>query len=137
MTLFFTIVHVLTCLCLVAVVLLQHGKGADIGVSLGGGSGQTVFGARGSGNFLTKLTTGAAILFMTTSLVLSYFTGRGGLEELLTEEVPAAVIAVPETEVPESTFPAPVPLPEGQEAGDVPSGFEEIPSPPEEAPSEP
>ncbi|MCH6563123.1 MAG: preprotein translocase subunit SecG, partial [Myxococcales bacterium] len=73
MTLFITILHVFLCLLLVTIVLLQHGKGADIGVVLGGGASQTVFGSRGAGNFLTKLTTGAAILFMSTSLFLSYF----------------------------------------------------------------
>jgi preprotein translocase subunit SecG len=68
-------IHVVTCLLLIAVVLLQHGKGADIGVQFGGGSSQTVFGARGAGNFLTKATTGAAIVFMITSLVLSRMSG--------------------------------------------------------------
>jgi preprotein translocase subunit SecG len=55
----------------VVVVLLQHGKGADIGAVFGGGASTTVFGSRGAGNFLTRLTTGAALLFMVTSLVLS------------------------------------------------------------------
>ena len=73
MTLFITTLHVLTCLALIAIVLLQHGKGADLGAAFGGGASQTVFGSRGAGNFLTKLTTGAAILFMVTSLTLSYF----------------------------------------------------------------
>ena len=65
--------HIITCLSLVIVVLIQRGKGADMGAMLGGGGSQTVFGARGAGNFLTRLTTGAAILFMVTSLTLSYF----------------------------------------------------------------
>jgi protein translocase SecG subunit len=56
-TLFFTILHVFLCLILVLIVLLQHGKGADVGVVLGGGASQTVFGSRGAGNFLTKMTT--------------------------------------------------------------------------------
>jgi preprotein translocase subunit SecG len=64
--------HIITCLSLVVVVLIQRGKGADMGAMLGGGGAQTVFGARGAGNFLTKFTTGAAILFMLTSLTLSY-----------------------------------------------------------------
>ena len=75
MDFFLTIVHVLTCGFLIAVVLLQHGKGADIGAAFGGGASNTVFGSRGAGNFLTKLTTGSVIVFMTTSLVLSYFSG--------------------------------------------------------------
>ena len=59
------------CMVLIVVVLLQHGKGADIGVSLGAGSSNTVFGARGAGNFLTKLTTGCAILFMILAFSLA------------------------------------------------------------------
>lgn len=68
-----TIVHVLACLVLVLVVLLQTGKGADMGAVFGGSS-QTLFGSGGAGNFLTRLTTGAAIVFMLTSLTLSYIS---------------------------------------------------------------
>ena len=63
--------HVLACVFLIAVVLLQTGKGADMGAVFGGSS-ETVFGSSGAGNFLTKLTTGVAALFMLTSLVLTY-----------------------------------------------------------------
>jgi preprotein translocase subunit SecG len=63
-------VHVTACLFLIVVVLLQTGKGADMGAVLGGGS-QTLFGASGAGNLLTKLTTGMAITFMATSLVIA------------------------------------------------------------------
>jgi len=63
------VVHVLACIFLIVVVLLQTGKGADMGAVLGGGS-QTLFGASGAGNLLTKLTTGMAITFMATSLLL-------------------------------------------------------------------
>ena len=65
------VIHVLACLFLIVVVLLQTGKGADIGAVFGGGS-QTLFGSGGAGNFLTKLTTGTAIGFMVTSLILSW-----------------------------------------------------------------
>ena len=64
--------HVMVCFFLVAVVLLQRGKGAQVGAVFGGGGGATMFGSRGAGNFLTKLTTGAAVIFMMTSLYLSY-----------------------------------------------------------------
>ena len=67
-----TVLHVIVCIFLVAVVLLQRGKGAQIGAVFGGGGGGTMFGGRGAGNFLTKLTTGAAVVFMLTSLSLSY-----------------------------------------------------------------
>ncbi len=65
------VVHVLACGFLILVVLLQTGKGADMGAVFGGGS-QTLFGSSGAGNFLTKLTTGTAIAFMITSLILTY-----------------------------------------------------------------
>jgi preprotein translocase subunit SecG len=66
-----TIVHVLACFVLVLTVLLQAGKGADIGAVFGGAS-TTIFGSSGAGNFLTRLTTGAAIVFMITSLTLTH-----------------------------------------------------------------
>ncbi|NRA03532.1 MAG: preprotein translocase subunit SecG [Myxococcales bacterium] len=127
MTLFITTLHVLTCLALIAIVLLQHGKGADLGATFGGGASQTVFGGRGAGNFLTKLTTGAAILFMLTSLTLSYFAAPGALPSA----VPVAPAPEPSApappELPSSSFPEAVPLEEG--GGEVPSGFEAIEPP--------
>jgi len=60
-------------LAIIALVLLQRGKGADAGASFGGGASQTVFGASGSGNFLTRATTIAAALFFVTSLALAIF----------------------------------------------------------------
>ncbi|MFN8626547.1 MAG: preprotein translocase subunit SecG [Candidatus Binatia bacterium] len=69
------IVHVICCLFLIGVVLLQQGKGADMGAVFGGSS-STIFGSSGAGNFLTRLTTGAAIVFMLTSLTLTYASAR-------------------------------------------------------------
>ncbi len=77
MNTFLLVLHVMVCLVLILVVLLQRGKGSDMGSALGGGGSNTVFGSRGAGNFLTKLTTGAAIGFMLTSLSLSYQTTQG------------------------------------------------------------
>jgi preprotein translocase subunit SecG len=74
MTTFLYTLHFMVCFVLITVVLLQRGKGSDLGAALGGGGGNTIFGARGAGNFLTKLTTGSAIIFMMTSLSLAYFT---------------------------------------------------------------
>ena len=116
--------HLSTCLCLIAIVLLQHGKGADIGVSFGGGSSNTVFGARGAGNFLTKLTTGAAIVFMITSFTLSRFATDSDLSEILLQVPETQVPAQPETVPFESSFPEARPLEE-----EVPSGFEAIEPP--------
>jgi len=91
MTTFLTILHVIVCIFLIAVVLLQRGKGAEIGAVFGGGGSSTVFGSRGAGSFLSKLTTGAAILFMITSLSLAYLWTVSSNERLFeSEEAPAA-----------------------------------------------
>jgi len=66
-----TVLHVIAALFLILVVLLQTGKGASMGAMLGAGASQTLFGSSGAGNFLTKLTTGAAVVFMITSLTLA------------------------------------------------------------------
>ncbi|MAJ60196.1 MAG: preprotein translocase subunit SecG [bacterium TMED88] len=66
------VLHFMVCFILIGVVLLQRGKGSDIGAALGGGGANTVFGSRGAGNFLTRITTGSAIVFMCTSLSLAY-----------------------------------------------------------------
>jgi preprotein translocase subunit SecG len=109
---FLIVLHVMVCFVLILVVLLQRGKGSDMGAALGGGGSNTVFGSRGAGNFLTKLTTAAAIGFMLTSLSLSYLSqeakvldfdkaileesapakdvpSAGALEEIEVEEAPA------------------------------------------------
>ena len=72
---FFTMLHVIMCIALIMIVLLQTGKGADMGAAFGGAT-QTVFGSSGPAGFLNKLTTAVAILFMITSLALCYFSGR-------------------------------------------------------------
>jgi preprotein translocase subunit SecG len=84
MTILITIIHVVACIILVLVVLLQAGKGADMGAVFGGAS-STIFGSSGAGNFLTRLTTGAAIVFMATSLTLTYFGTRGGHSTIMPE----------------------------------------------------
>lgn len=70
-----TVIHIIACLFLIGVVLLQQGKGADMGAVFGGSS-QTVFGSSGAGNFLTRLTTATAVIFMLTSLTLAYTSAR-------------------------------------------------------------
>ena len=67
------VVHVIAALAIVGLVLLQQGKGADAGASFGAGASQTVFGASGSGNFLVRATTIAAVIFFVTSLSLAIF----------------------------------------------------------------
>ena len=76
MTTLLVSLHVTVCVLLILIVLLQSGKGAEMGVSLGGGSGQTLFGAGGPATILTKITTAVAIIFMVTSLVLAYRSGQ-------------------------------------------------------------
>lgn len=73
MQVFLLIVHVLVCVALIALVLLQHGKGADVGASFGSGASQTIFGSQGSTSFLVKLTSSLAFIFFITSLWLGYF----------------------------------------------------------------
>ena len=95
MTILITIVHVVACVILVLVVLLQAGKGADMGAVFGGAS-STIFGSSGAGNFLTRLTTGAAVVFMATSLMLTYFGAHGGHSTLMPESAaPRAGVAQP------------------------------------------
>src|SRR4029079_17594046 len=84
MTILVTVIHVIACVILVLVVLLQAGKGADMGAVFGGAS-STIFGSSGAGNFLTRLTTGAAIVFMTTSLTLTYVGSHGGHSTIMPE----------------------------------------------------
>ncbi len=69
------ILHILVCFALILIVLLQAGKGAEIGAAFGGAS-QTLFGSAGSMGFLSKLTTVAAVIFMITSLLLTYSSTR-------------------------------------------------------------
>ena len=70
-----TILHIVVSIGLILVVLVQTGKGAEMGAVFGGSS-STIFGSSGAGNFLTRLTTGMAIVFMLTSLTLGYFSGQ-------------------------------------------------------------
>lgn len=70
------VVHVLIAALIVGLVLIQHGKGADIGASFGSGASNTIFGSRGTGGFLFKLTGGLVLAFFVTSLTLSSIVGR-------------------------------------------------------------
>jgi preprotein translocase subunit SecG len=92
------VIHVVACIFLIVVVLLQTGKGADMGAVFGGGS-QTLFGSGGAGNLLTKLTTGTAVAFMITSLILSYgqnhTSGSGLLNRIPADSGASAPAAAP------------------------------------------
>ncbi len=71
-------IHVAIAIALVALILLQQGKGAEAGAAFGGGASQTVFGSRGTGGFLAKLTAVLAAAFFATSLTLAYFASQAG-----------------------------------------------------------
>jgi len=89
-----TIVHVTVCIVLILVVLLQAGKGANMGAVFGGSS-QTIFGSSGPGTFLGKMTTGVAIIFMLTSFSLSYTASRKGSSLMEGAARPAAQQTAP------------------------------------------
>ena len=96
-----TILHVTVCLVLVLVVLLQAGKGANMGAVFGGSS-QTLFGSSGPGTFLSKMTTVVAVIFMLTSFSLSYTVSRKG-GSLMEGARPVAQQTIPEqTQAPDA-----------------------------------
>src|SRR5262245_31872933 len=70
------IVHILVCIALLPIILLQAGKGGGVSATFGGGGAGTVFGSRGASTFLTKMTSGAAIIFMITSMALSWYASK-------------------------------------------------------------
>jgi len=117
-----TIIHIIVCIFLVSIVLLQHGKGADIGATFGGG-GQSLFGTEGPVPMLNKITTAAAIIFMVTSISLAYISAHRTTSSVMggysapapveqpsqtTEQIPDRIpmpAAAPEESVP-AQFPA-------------------------------
>ncbi len=109
-----TFLHGLLCFSIVALVLLQRGKGADAGAGFGAGASGTVFGARGSATFFSKLTAVLATLFFLTSMSLAWFATR-------------PIAEAPKSIVDTVTEPAPA---SGVDADAVPS----LPAAPEEAP---
>jgi preprotein translocase subunit SecG len=92
MVILITVLHVIVCLFLAVVVLLQSGKAADLAGAFGGMGSQTVFGPRGSATVLSKATTISAVLFMLTSVTLSIMATRGtsATPDLLKKTLPAA-----------------------------------------------
>jgi preprotein translocase subunit SecG len=95
-----TIIHVVVCMALIMIVLLQTGKGASMGAAFGGSS-QTVFGSGGAATFLTKLTTIAAAVFMITSLLLAFMYGPGSIS--------SSVVGTPSAAPQKQTAPAQTP----------------------------
>jgi len=94
------VVQILSALVMIVLVLMQHGKGADMGASFGSGASGSLFGATGSANFLSRSTAVAATLFFATTLMMAYFgnranSGDGGLMEKLAAPAPVASVAAP------------------------------------------
>ncbi len=117
-TTFILMIHVTVCIALILIILLQSGKGADIGAAFGGGSSQTVFGSTGATPFLSKITIGAAVAFMVTSIILTYFSGRAPViqeRSIMTEQ-----------SAPQVPGPASAPS-DASQPGGVPSKGESIP----------
>ena len=102
--------HVLIAMSLVALVLLQQGKGADAGAAFGSGASQTVFGSRGSGSFLTRTTATFAALFFITSLSLAYLSTEKA-QQRKSASLPIPSLPVEQTPAQESSQTAPTPLP--------------------------
>lgn len=108
------VLHVLAALAVIALVLVQQGKGADMGAAFGSGASQTLFGSRGSATFLTRLTAGLATTFFITSLALGYLSNQ--------PSTPSSVVAPGSVVAPEPAKPVPdVPaVPKAPEVPEVP-----------------
>ena len=128
MEIWFTVVivlHVLVALAIIGLVLLQHGKGADMGSGFGGGSSGSLFGATGSANFLSRTTGALATVFFLTSLGLAYFATHkpkvsGSIMDAVKSEQPQGAKAAPAAPVPAAEVPKPATA-EGSKAKDVPN----------------
>ena len=116
-------IHVVVCLFLILVVLLQQGKGADLSV-FGGGSTQSAFGARGAATLLHKLTVAGFVAFIVTTITIGFLQGGSGggsvmdaVPEAVTEEMPAPADTEPATEAAPVSTEAEAPASGEQEAG--------------------
>ena len=111
-------IHVLVAISIIFLVLLQHGKGADMGAAFGSGSSGSLFGATGSANFLSRTTAALAVVFFLTSLGLAYVAThkpKTGVSVMQGTTAPPAAAASPAGEVPK-----PADAPAGPTANDVP-----------------
>lgn len=116
MTILLVIIHIIVSLILIGVVLIQRGKGSEMGAAFGGSSSQTVFGSRGPGNFLSKLTTIAAVIFILTSFSLAFVgSDKGGSSSVIPEQ--ADVPSLPQTQEGPLSQPVPAaPIPQSETA---------------------
>lgn len=107
------VIDVIVSLGLIGLILLQHGKGADVGAAFGSGASQTVFGSQGSGSFLTRSTAVLAIIFFIVSLALAYLSGQGPRSKSVVDTVapPQTLPQKPFSMTPAQPAPADVPTP--------------------------
>jgi len=123
---FLLVLHIGVALSICAFVLLQHGKGADMGAAFGSGSSGSLFGASGSANFLSHSTAVLAGVFFVTSIGLTWYASThgkpGGVMErsVLDKNPPATAPAGAPAAPAGGTAPASAPAPEGSKAGEVP-----------------
>lgn len=131
------IIHVIVCIAMILIILLQTGKGADIGAAFGGGSSQTVFGSSGAATFLGKVTIAAAAIFMITSFVLTYVSGRGVTQverSVVTETaVPETPVPAPAAGTPETPGKIPAAVPTAPKAGAPEGAKPDVPAPQSES----
>jgi len=120
------VLHVLAALTIIGLVLLQHGKGADMGAAFGGGASGSLFGATGSANFLSRITAAAAAIFFITSLGLTWYSSHATESKGVMATHPAsqapATVPVPGT----ASAPAPATVPD-KPAVDTDSKAKDIP----------
>ena len=129
------VIQVLTALTIIGLVLLQHGKGADMGAAFGSGASGSLFGATGSSNFLSKMTGVAAAVFFITTLALAYFGSQrtastGGVMDKLPAaplvapavpgSAPVVAPAAPATTAAPATAPVPAPANSTGQSGQIP-----------------
>jgi preprotein translocase subunit SecG len=106
---FLITIHILVSVALIVIVLLQAGKGADMGATFGTGASQSLFGAGGGSTFLGKMTGTAAVIFMLTSLSLAYLSGKSGSTSVMPSQKPVAQTA-PKADVPTQNKPTAAPV---------------------------
>ena len=109
------VIHVLTALAVIGLVLLQHGKGADVGAAFGSGASGSLFGSSGSANFLSRTTAVLAALFFLTSMGLTYYSGKKTEHKGVMAPAPAPAQKTLPDQIP-STAPAGQGAPAGQAA---------------------
>lgn len=122
------VIHVLLAIGLVALVLIQHGKGADAGAAFGSGASSTVFGSRGAASFLSRATAILATLFFVVSLALAILANRQ------TDSASVTELAAPAAEQGRTSETADVPAPASEAGAGAPAGGSgaDVPAPPAE-----